>query len=168
MHQQQTIPGTGPKVEVATINRLFDSLVYRTTRISDTTTTLAVATLPDGFVVAIGMSACVSPENFNAELGIELAVKDAKTKAREELWKLEGYALSKQLNEPKRRTSWQQRLVQEMNELEERSRALMDTLQGEKGEALSEVDKDLLATQAAAMTAYLAVLNIRAKRAGLV
>lgn len=82
-----------PRVSVAQIEALMEKLAIHTTRIPETNTTVAVATLPDGFTVAIGMSACVSSSNFNAEIGIKVAVDQARAKAREKLWELEGYAL---------------------------------------------------------------------------
>lgn len=57
-----------------------------------TTTTVVCLTLRNGFTV-IGESACASPENFDAELGIRLAHADAQRK----IWQLEGYALKDRL-----------------------------------------------------------------------
>jgi hypothetical protein len=58
----------------------------------DTTTTVCCLTLKNGGTV-IGESACVSPENFNAEIGQEAA----RDKAREKIWELEGYLLKQRL-----------------------------------------------------------------------
>lgn len=54
--------------------------------------TLSVLVMRNGFTV-VGKSACASPENFNAELGIKIAREDA----RRQIWALEGYALRNRL-----------------------------------------------------------------------
>lgn len=59
-----------------------------------TTLTICVLTLKNGFNV-VGESACVSPENFNMELGQQLAYK----KARDKIWALEGYLLASKLHD---------------------------------------------------------------------
>lgn len=56
------------------------------------TVTVCKLTLENGFSV-IGQSACASPENFDAQLGRELARKDA----RQQIWQLEGYLLRQRL-----------------------------------------------------------------------
>ena len=53
-----------------------------------TTLTVCCLTLQNGFTVT-GESACVSAENFDAELGRRIARENAK----EKIWALEGYAL---------------------------------------------------------------------------
>lgn len=50
--------------------------------------TVCCLTLKNGFTVT-GESACVSPENFNKELGEKIAYG----KARDKIWVLEGYLL---------------------------------------------------------------------------
>ena len=54
--------------------------------------TVCCLTLHNGFNV-IGESACVSPENFDAELGERVARENAKQK----LWPLLGFALKERL-----------------------------------------------------------------------
>jgi len=54
----------------------------------ETMLTVCVLTLVNGFTVT-GESACVSPENFNAEIGQEVARENAIDK----IWALEGYLL---------------------------------------------------------------------------
>ena len=56
--------------------------------------TICVLVPKNGFTVT-GESACVSPENFNADIGARLAREDAIKKA----WALEGYALRNKLAE---------------------------------------------------------------------
>lgn len=75
------------------INALLESCDVISGQPEGTTSTFVHVYLPGGFYLVTGFSACVSPENFNAELGLELAIKDALKKAESELWKLEGYRL---------------------------------------------------------------------------
>lgn len=56
--------------------------------------TVCCLTLTNGFTV-IGESACASPENFNAEIGENVAFRNA----REKIWSLEGYLLKQRLFE---------------------------------------------------------------------
>jgi len=56
--------------------------------------TVCCLTLQNGFTVT-GESACVSPENFNAEKGAKIAFENA----RDKIWMLEGYLLKQKLFE---------------------------------------------------------------------
>jgi hypothetical protein len=56
--------------------------------------TVCCLTLKNGFNT-VGESACVSPENFNAEIGQKVAREDARNK----IWALEGYLLKQKLFE---------------------------------------------------------------------
>jgi hypothetical protein len=56
--------------------------------------TICVLVLRNGFAVT-GESACASPENFNAEIGRDIARKNAIDK----VWMLEGYLLKQNLYE---------------------------------------------------------------------
>lgn len=56
--------------------------------------TLCVLVLKNGFTVT-GESACVSPENFDPEIGRKIAYENARNK----IWALEGYSLKKKLSE---------------------------------------------------------------------
>ena len=58
------------------------------------TLTFCVLILKNGFTVT-GESACASPENFNAEIGQEIAYENARNK----IWQLEGYLLKQKLYE---------------------------------------------------------------------
>lgn len=87
---------TAPRVTADHIQALMDKLAWSYEQPHGTTSTLAHAYL-DGFYLVTGHSACVSPENFNAALGMKYAREQAEGKARDELWKLEGYALAKSL-----------------------------------------------------------------------
>lgn len=56
--------------------------------------TFCVLVLKNGFTVT-GESACASPENFNADIGRQIARQNAEQK----IWPLEGYRLKQQLHE---------------------------------------------------------------------
>lgn len=56
--------------------------------------TVCCLTLRNGFTVT-GESACVSPENFDEEIGRQIAYD----KARSKIWELEGYLLRQRLYE---------------------------------------------------------------------
>ena len=62
-------------------------------RPENTTLTVCVLTLKNGTHV-VGESACVSPENFDAKLGEEIAYNNAKQK----VWGLEGYLLKEMIH----------------------------------------------------------------------
>jgi hypothetical protein len=54
--------------------------------------TICVITMQNGFTF-LGKSACASPENFNAELGSQLAYEDAFR----QIWPVEAYVLRNEL-----------------------------------------------------------------------
>ena len=56
--------------------------------------TFCVLVLKNGYTVT-GESACASPENFDADLGRQIA----RTNAVNKIWPLEGYLLRQQLHE---------------------------------------------------------------------
>ena len=56
--------------------------------------TVCCLTLENGFTVT-GESACASPENYDAELGMKIA----RDKAKGKIWQLEGYLLKQRLHE---------------------------------------------------------------------
>jgi len=92
---------TAPRVTPAHIKALMDRIVYTfDVRPNGSTTTLAHTFLDGSFYLATGASACVSVENFDAELGKDIAMKGAKAAAEDKLWELEGYALWKRMAEP--------------------------------------------------------------------
>lgn len=59
-----------------------------------TVLTVCALTLRNGFNV-VGKSAPVSPENFDAALGLKIAREDA----RRQIWALEGYVLRTRIHE---------------------------------------------------------------------
>ena len=75
-----------PRVTLAHINRIADTA--RTEYIVQGMLTICIMTTADGFHL-VGKSAAASPENFDEDVGRELARDDA----RKQLWLLEGYVL---------------------------------------------------------------------------
>jgi hypothetical protein len=119
-----------PKVEETRINALMASLDYKTAHLEGTTSTVATARLPGGFVVAIGHSATVHAANFDPAKGREYAIASAERKARSALWEFEGYALYLRLEQLRAAgvdttmPAHQQRVMLERFELVEKADAL--------------------------------------------
>lgn len=83
---------TAPRITPDRIDEIItrmDSHVFPNSQL-----TVVCLTLENGFTVT-GESACASPENFDAELGIKIAVDNAKNK----IWGLEGYLLKQKLHD---------------------------------------------------------------------
>jgi hypothetical protein len=89
---------TAPRVTPEQIDALMAGVTYHTHVIPGTTTTVATAIATNGFTLAIGMTACADPANFNEEFGVKYAIRDAESKARSQLWKLEGWRLKCELH----------------------------------------------------------------------
>ena len=87
---------TAPRVTAEQIQALMAKLIWVYEQPEGTTSTFAHAYL-GRFYLITGHSACVSPENFDAALGMKYAREQAEGKARDKLWELEGYALAKRL-----------------------------------------------------------------------
>lgn len=87
-----------PRVTLDQINELVHQLEFKTHHFPGTTTTVAIAVMPNGFVAGIGKSSSVSLQNFNSVYGAEIAIDDARKIAKEKLWELEGYVLKKALS----------------------------------------------------------------------
>ena len=76
-----------------TESRIFDVVRDEAYHVFDGTyVTVCALTLLNGFTV-IGHSACVHPDNFNAEFDRQVA----RASAIEEIWPLEGYLLKERL-----------------------------------------------------------------------
>lgn len=84
-----------PRVSPQDIDALMEAVTYRVVVPEGTTSTFVHAFLHGRFFLGSGHSACVSPENFNAEIGQSIAMTEAKQVARDKLWELEGYSLYK-------------------------------------------------------------------------
>lgn len=80
-----------PRVTAELIDALIKEEQYYV--FPDTTLTICVLTLNNGFNVT-GESAAASPENFDAQLGREIA----RSNARNKIWQLEGYLLKEKLS----------------------------------------------------------------------
>lgn len=91
---------TAARVTAEHIDALMARVVYIGGRVGNTTSTVVHAFLDGNFLLASGHSACVSAENFDADLGAKMARSQAVTKACEALWLLEGYALRTRLAGP--------------------------------------------------------------------
>ena len=61
-------------------------------RVPNTTCTICALILKNGYVV-VGKAAAISMENFDEEIGKQVAYSDA----REQIWALEGYAIKDSL-----------------------------------------------------------------------
>ncbi|MFA2628359.1 Gp49 family protein [Bacillus cereus] len=59
---------------------------------------IVTAQLSNGFTV-VGTSACVDPDNYDSQIGYEIA----KKKIEDKLWELEGYKLQCELHELKQK-----------------------------------------------------------------
>jgi len=85
---------TAPRIDPDDIDTMMERVVYYTvSQPGGTTSTFVHAFLDDKFFLASGHSACVSASNFNAEIGEEIAMRNAKAAAKSKLWELEGYRL---------------------------------------------------------------------------
>ncbi len=82
---------TAPRVTPLSIDSLIVNTTY--TLLAGTTVTICALTLRNGFI-SIGHSACASPENFDPEIGRNIAFDNARNK----LWELEGYTLMNALS----------------------------------------------------------------------
>ena len=83
---------TAPRITPDRIDEVIakmDSHVFKGSQL-----TVVCLTLNNGFTVT-GESACASPENFDAEIGMKIALENAKQK----IWALEGYLLKQKLHE---------------------------------------------------------------------
>lgn len=81
-----------PRVKLDSLEELIVAEEYHV--FFGTTVTVCCLRLKNGFTVT-GESACVSPENFNEELGRLIA----RDRAKDKMWALEGYLLAQRLYE---------------------------------------------------------------------
>lgn len=90
---------TAPRVSLNQIQDLMERVQYFVVqRPGNTTSTFVHAFLDGKFYLAEGFSACVSEDNFNADIGERLARENAEKHAKNKLWELEGYSLYKSIN----------------------------------------------------------------------
>ena len=88
-----------PRVEKATIDALLAKCTFVFGKVSPTR--IMCTSDLDGFSISDGFGACVDPKNFDEEIGKKIAFERCKSATINELWKLEGYRLSRSLNETK-------------------------------------------------------------------
>ena len=74
-------------LSVEFIESVVEGAIFK--QIDDTTTTLCILTLKNGYVV-VGQSACIDKNVFEFEVGKQIAYEDAFGK----IWELEGYLLA--------------------------------------------------------------------------
>jgi len=78
-----------------TISDIEEQIVHEQYfRFPGTTVTVCCITLRNGFCT-VGESACVTPENFDQDIGRRIAREEAV----EKIWVLEGYRLKQSLHE---------------------------------------------------------------------
>ena len=82
---------TAPRITPEHINAKIKREQY--TVFPGTTLTVCALELENGFIVT-GESASASPENFNADIGRQIAHRNA----RDKIWALEGYLLRERLH----------------------------------------------------------------------
>jgi hypothetical protein len=92
MNIEQEIQDKGLTAPRVTPQDIEDAIANEQYLVPTDTLTICVLTLRNGFTVT-GESACVSPENFNAELGRRIARENATDK----MWPLLGYAMRERL-----------------------------------------------------------------------
>ena len=78
---------TAPRITLADIEAVIEDEQYLVSK--NSTLTICVLTLRNGFTVT-GESACVSPENYDAEVGRNIA----RDKAKDKVWPLLGFMLA--------------------------------------------------------------------------
>lgn len=127
------------------------------------TLTICILTLKNGYKVT-GESSCVSPESFN----VDLEQKIARANAVDKIWPLEGYLLKDKLaaeqQQPAPQSShpaWQQRVIAETAELQEKLDKLDAYLANMVEDADANRSPSLLHMQRTAMQVYLDILKQR-------
>lgn len=83
---------TAPRLTPADIDAKIADVTYY--RHGDTTLTICVLTLQNGFTI-VAESAAASADNFDPEIGRQIAFENARKK----IWPLEGYLLRQKLHE---------------------------------------------------------------------
>lgn len=87
------MPNNGPRVTSREINALLDRVTCIGSSIQGTTTTIVHAFLDEKYYLGSEYSACVSPENFDEQIGIQIAREKLLPLVRNKLWEFEGYRL---------------------------------------------------------------------------
>lgn len=130
--------------------------------------TICVLVLRNGFTVT-GTSACASPENFDAEIGKNIALQNAEN----QIWPLEGYLLKQRLYDQTLTAQapttcststlppHQQRVIDERAELNDKMVKLEAFTDTPLFASLDEAERRRLMAQHGAMFAYSTILTER-------
>ena len=89
-----TTQQTAPRVTAERIDALVASLTYETARVPNSSTTIATARLPSGFVVAEAKASCFRRADFDPAESRRRAIDNAAAKARDVLMLCESYKLA--------------------------------------------------------------------------
>ena len=84
---------TAPRISLDHVSGMMDKVWFSYHLVPNTTTTVCTAILEGGFTLACEFAACVSPENFNEQVGRSIAHAKAWDVAKDKLYELEGYRL---------------------------------------------------------------------------
>lgn len=87
---------TGPRVTPEQVDAWMERVAIMCAQIPGTTTMVAHALLDGTFYLGTTFSACVSPENFDENLGMDIASRKCIDMVREKAWELLGYELYSQ------------------------------------------------------------------------
>ncbi len=145
-----------PRLTPADIDAKIVNVTY--TNLPSKKTVVCEITLENGYTVR-GDAACVSPENFDQEIGNGIAFKNA----RDKIWQLEGYLLQERYpvtRVEEIRPAYQIRVIQEASDLQERLEKLVKFIKC-KPEDMLDSDRLLLLDQAEVMAKYLSILEQR-------
>lgn len=90
-HFEKIVEKAAPTVRKEMIEEIMDNSEITVDTVFDKCTIVACK-LPNGFVI-VESSACVSPENYDEELGVDICLEKIENK----IWELEGYKLQDNL-----------------------------------------------------------------------
>lgn len=90
---------TAPRITPDHIQALLERVTCLASHIEGTTTTVVHAFLDEKYLIATAHSACVSPENFDEEVGLRIARDKVFKIVQDKLWEMEGYRLYMELSE---------------------------------------------------------------------
>lgn len=92
-HFEKIEEKTAPTITNEYIDEIIEDSYFEVKTMFDKCTVVACK-LPNGFVI-VESSACVSPENYDENVGVENCIK----KIRDKIWELEGYRLQQYMYE---------------------------------------------------------------------
>lgn len=88
---------TPTRISIDQVRSVLADCTEHTWVVPNTTMTVAAVVNPNGFVLGIGTSSCISREEFDADVGAQLAKKNARAEAESTVWASEGYVLARSL-----------------------------------------------------------------------